>query len=62
MVEDRLSLPLADVPPGSYQLVVGFYRQPAPGQFERLPVRDAAGAVLPDGRFVLPVTVTVGEK
>ncbi len=66
VVLDRLSLPLADVPPGSYQLVVGFYSQPAPGQFERLPVRDEAGAAVVDGSagrpFVLPVTVTVGEK
>jgi len=62
IVEDDLSLPLADVPPGSYQLAVGFYSQPAPGQFNRLPVFDEAGGMLPDGRFVLPVTVTVGEK
>ncbi len=62
IVEDRLTLPLADVPPGSYQLAVGFYSQPAPGQFNRLPVFDEAGGMLPDGRFVLPVTVTVEEK
>ncbi|MCC6607797.1 MAG: hypothetical protein IT327_31615 [Anaerolineae bacterium] len=62
IVEDRLSLPLADVPPGSYQLAVGFYSQLAPGQFNRLPVFDEAGGMLPDGRFLLPVTVTVGEK
>ncbi|MBK8903729.1 MAG: hypothetical protein IPM53_21275 [Anaerolineaceae bacterium] len=59
IVEDRLSLPLADVPPGSYQLVVGFYSQPAPGQFNRLPVLNEGGELLPDGRFVLPVTVEV---
>ncbi len=57
VVPDSLSLPLADVPPGSYQLAVGFYSQPAPDQFVRLPVVDGDGMPLPDGRFVLPIVV-----
>jgi hypothetical protein len=59
VVQDRLSLPLAGVPPGNYNLAVGFYSQPAPGQFAQLPVRAGAGDLLPDGRLVLPILVTV---
>jgi hypothetical protein len=59
VVTDKLTLSLTDVPPGSYQLAVGFYSQPAPGQFDRLPVQNGAGAMVPDGRLILPVTVTV---
>ena len=57
VVSDSLSLSLADVPPGSYQLAVGFYSLPAPDQFVRLPVVDENGVPLPDGRFVLPIRV-----
>ncbi len=59
VVSDSLTLSLADVPPGSYRLAVGFYSQPAPGQFERLAVTNGAGEVVPDGRYILPVIVTV---
>ncbi|MCA9955333.1 MAG: hypothetical protein KC434_11475, partial [Anaerolineales bacterium] len=60
VIQDRLSLPLTDVPPGSYQLAVGFYSQPTLGQFNRLPVFVEDGGEMPDGRFVLPVIVTIG--
>jgi hypothetical protein len=59
IVTDKLTLSLTDVPPGSYQLAVGFYSQPVPGQFDRLPVQNGAGAMVTDGRFILPITVTV---
>ena len=59
VVQDSLTLPLADVPSGSYQLAVGFYQQPAPGQFDRLAVQTVEGELLPDGRFILPFTVTI---
>jgi hypothetical protein len=59
VVSDSITLPLTAVPPGSYQLAVGFYSQPAPGQFGRLPVQNGAGEMMADGRFILPVTVTV---
>lgn len=59
VVTDSLSLPLADVPPGSYQLVVGFYSQPTPGQFDQLLVQNGAGEMVVDGRFILPIMVTV---
>ncbi|WP_420641382.1 6-pyruvoyl-tetrahydropterin synthase-related protein [Candidatus Leptofilum sp.] len=57
VVEERLSLSLAGVLPGKYQLAVGFYSQPVSGQFNLLPAADAAGELVPDGRFVLPITV-----
>jgi hypothetical protein len=57
VVEDRLSLSLAGVPPGNYQLAVGFYSQPAPGQLNQLAVLDGAGALVEDGRFILPISV-----
>ncbi|MCA9945762.1 MAG: hypothetical protein KC449_19905, partial [Anaerolineales bacterium] len=59
VVSDTLTLPLADVPPGNYHLAVGFYSQPVPGQFQRLPVQNSAGNAEPDGRFILPFTVTI---
>ena len=59
VVLDSLALPLADVPSGSYQLAVGFYQQPAPGQFDRLAVQNVEGELLPGGRFILPITVTI---
>ena len=59
VVSDRLTLSLANVPPGSYQLAVGFYSEPTPGQFDRLTVLDGAGDVAVDGRFLLPNLVTV---
>lgn len=43
--------------PGTYTIYVGLYDQQGDGQ--RLPVRDARGEVLPDGRFPL-TTVVVG--
>lgn len=59
VVTDSLSMPLTDVPSGSYQLVVGFYSQPTPGQFDQLLVQNGAGELVVDGRLILPITVTV---
>jgi hypothetical protein len=46
VVEDRVKLPLADVPPGDYKLAVGWYAGDS-----RLPVEGGAGGrvILPDG-------------
>ncbi len=59
VVSDTITLPLTDVPPGSYRLAVGFYSQPVPEQFDRLPVQNGAGETVADGRFILPITVNV---
>ena len=61
VVPESLQLSLANVPSGSYQLAVGFYSEPTPGQFDRLPVQSEERVLLPDGRFVLPITVTVEQ-
>jgi hypothetical protein len=45
VVQDTIPLPLNDVPPGQYRLMVGGY-DPATG--ERLPARDADGERFPD--------------
>jgi hypothetical protein len=42
VVEDHISLPVADVPPGSYQLFVGFYEEDSG---ERLPTTFADNSV-----------------
>ncbi|WP_420629478.1 hypothetical protein [Candidatus Leptofilum sp.] len=57
VIEEQVSLSLAGVPAGAYQLAVGFYSQPKPGQFNQLPVLDEAGELAADGRFILPITV-----
>lgn len=50
MVSDEITIPLDDVPPGTYRLAVGVY-DPVTGI--RLPVRDAEGAFEPLDRLVL---------
>ncbi|MFZ1396576.1 MAG: hypothetical protein WAS33_06755 [Candidatus Promineifilaceae bacterium] len=57
VIEDMVSLSLEGVPPGEYQVAVGFYSQPVPGQFTQLPVVAGAGALVADGRFILPIRV-----
>lgn len=51
VVDDSMVLSMGDVPPGHYELKIGFY-DPASG--ERLPVYDDKGESYPDG--VLPLT------
>lgn len=59
VVEDGVQLNLRDVPPGTYQLAVGYYQQPASQQFEQLPVFNAAGELLADGRYILSTAITI---
>ncbi len=59
VVIDTITLPLANVPPGRYQLAVGFYNQLTSGQFDQLPVQNGLGEMVPEGRFILPIMVTV---
>jgi hypothetical protein len=57
VVTDTVTLPLAGVAPGAYQLAIGWYDPNHPEQ--RLPALDAQGGSLPDDRAVLPLTVRV---
>jgi hypothetical protein len=57
VISDEIELSLADVPPGQYELAIGWYTLDDPSQ--RLPATDAAGHPLPDDRLVLPDSVTV---
>ncbi|VAW37616.1 hypothetical protein MNBD_CHLOROFLEXI01-3706, partial [hydrothermal vent metagenome] len=59
VVEDGVQLDLKGVPPGRYQLAVGFYQQTASQEFVQLPVFNKVGELLADGRFVLPITITI---
>lgn len=56
VVSDPVEVSLEGVPPGEYELAVGWY-DPETG--ERLEARDAAGDLLPDGRVVLPDRIKV---
>jgi hypothetical protein len=56
VVTDTVTFSLADVPPGEYQLAVGWYDPAAPDV--RLPAFDAQGQRLDLDRVILPLTVT----
>jgi hypothetical protein len=60
VVTEAVTLALGDVPPGRYQLAVGWY-DPVTPDLARLPAFDAQGRLLEDGRVVLPVEVKVGD-
>ncbi|MFN2156894.1 MAG: hypothetical protein ACK2UX_16790, partial [Anaerolineae bacterium] len=55
---DRTVLDVSGVPEGTYALAVGMY----PPDGDRLPARDAQGALLPEGRAVLDEEVEVGGR
>jgi hypothetical protein len=57
VVSDEVELSLAGVPPGQYDLAIGWYDPDDPSQ--RLPATDATGNPLPDNRLVLPDSITV---
>lgn len=60
VIVDDVALPVAaDIPPGSYRIVVGLY-DPAYG--DRLSVVDASGQSLPDDEAVLPTEVIVSGE
>ncbi|MCS6911322.1 MAG: hypothetical protein NZM11_12270, partial [Anaerolineales bacterium] len=60
VVTEAVTLSLGDVPPGRYQIAVGWYDPNLP-DLPRLPAFDAQGQSLADGRVVLPVDVKVGD-
>ena len=57
VISDEVELSLAGVPPGQYDLAIGWYDPDDPSQ--RLPATDATGNPLPDNRLVLPDSITV---
>ncbi|MCL4264199.1 MAG: hypothetical protein KJ069_13330 [Anaerolineae bacterium] len=59
VVADTVSLDLTAVPPGEYQLAVGFYERLADGTIVRATAVDENGAPLADDRFILPELITV---
>ncbi|HRQ36478.1 MAG TPA: hypothetical protein PLD25_01005 [Chloroflexota bacterium] len=59
IVVDVVSLDLTAMPPGDYQLAVGFYEQLADGSIVRATAVDAHGDPLPDARFILPELITI---
>jgi hypothetical protein len=60
IVADPLTLDLADVPDGDYQLLVGLYRNLGDGErFSRLPAADKEGLELAEDQFTLPVQIIV---
>lgn len=58
VVDQRLVPLAADAPPGTYRITVGLYDL---GTMVRLPVTDAAGQPLPDGRLILDGPLLVKE-
>ncbi|NCF64630.1 MAG: hypothetical protein GWP61_01565 [Chloroflexi bacterium] len=57
IVADAVTLDLADVPPGAYQIGIGFYSQEEAG-FPRLTAKDGqSGTQLPSGRASLPEVI-----
>jgi hypothetical protein len=56
VVSDEIVLSLAGVPSGSYRLALGMYDA---RDSSRLPVVDASGDVVPDGRLVLEQVVPI---
>ncbi len=57
VVSDEIVLSLVDVPPGQYDLAIGWYDPDDPSQ--RLTAQDAAGNPLPNNRLVLPDSVRI---
>lgn len=58
VVSDGVTLSLADVPPGTYRLAVGFYQMEGE-QLVRETAVGANGQPLPDNRLLLTETITV---
>ncbi len=56
VVTDTITFSLADVPPGTYRLAVGWYDPASPEN--RLPAFDVQGQRLELDRVILPLTVT----
>lgn len=55
-IDDEAKIPLWGLPPGDYRLAIGLYNS-IDGQ--RLPVKNEAGSVFPDGYFSLKEPITI---
>ncbi|MBI5931279.1 MAG: hypothetical protein HY862_18365 [Chloroflexi bacterium] len=53
-IKDSITLPILDLPKGSYQVVIGIYD---PDTFQRLPVRDTNGNLMGDSALLGTVTI-----
>ena len=58
VVTDTVRFDLSGLPPGRYELEVGWY-DPGPPDLPRLPARSASGAALPGDEVVLPTDVVI---
>jgi hypothetical protein len=59
VIVDEHSLPLpADLPAGDYRIAAGLYRA---SDGVRLAAFDGAGQRVQDDRYLLPVTINIGE-
>jgi hypothetical protein len=58
VVDETITLSIAEVPPGEYRLAVGLYRI-EDDSYPRLPAVDGAGSVVADGRADLPVVISI---
>jgi hypothetical protein len=56
IVVDKIELPTQDVPPGRYELAIGWYD---PETKQRLEAVSPEGVPMPDNRFLLPDSVEV---
>lgn len=59
VVVDEVVLDLTAVPPGAYQLAVGFYERLADGAIRRATAVGESGAPLADDRFILPELIVI---
>jgi hypothetical protein len=59
VVDEVVTLDLADVPPGTYRLALGVYNA---GEQARWPVVQGFGGATPDGRLILEEPITVPER
>jgi hypothetical protein len=57
VVSETVTLSLAGVPDGTYQLAVGMYDY----TMTRLQATDLDGQRLPDDRVILPIDVRIGQ-
>lgn len=62
VVLDAVQLDLQTLPPGEYQLAVGFYELLGDGVTVGVTAVDGAGSVQANGRYVLPVSITIPEN
>jgi len=58
IVADTIIIPLAEAPAAEYRIGVGFYRQEGESAVRLTAVDLITGDLIPDGRVLLPQTIT----